>query len=650
MRLTFDLDKESIVSRKTVLCFFLALLILSFLLRIFYSGNLYEDDGLWFTAAEEIVRGKALYSEIYFDKPPALPLLYALLFKLFGAKIIVIRLFTIFYSVAIGAALYKFGSLLYDRRAGLLAAACFVIFSTTYTTGHMQGLNTDFLMALPYTAAAFLLVRSRIDASAKRPGWLAIAGGAMAGIAFQTNPKAIFALIFFALFLIAARFLLKSGVGEKENGRMGEWENGSEESSSPPPPPTPIPPPPHSPIPTLPHSHTPTPLHLFTLSIVGFILASLPFLIYIAASRSLSDYWLDVWVWGSRYASYFPLTNMLITALAQTAGYFALNNTLLVALTVVAVKVIRRARRKDAGAPNEQASDVTLLLWFVVSYAGMGVGGRFYGHYFFQIIPALCLIGSRGLLLIIAALRERKDEMTLRCSAWFRRSVIAFLIIGFVFTLIRFHTRTVELAADWMRGEKSQATANWYHEKLSREERMVAATVRRLPGNAEAANRVGLEEIRAGGPRERGIIGPEDYLFVWGYRPEVYYWSGLIPASRFLSTQSLTGIPADVHYFPGDLNHLFDDTATARARAQLLEDLEQTQPKYILDELGIFNRRLAMKNFPEFQEFLSRYKRLRRIERFMVYIRKDMRKKGRKKMRKKMRDEKPAGDAQTRLR
>ncbi len=636
MRLTFDLDKESIVSRKKLLCFFLALLILSFLLRIFYSGNLYEDDGLWFTAAEEIVRGKALYGEIYFDKPPALPLLYALLFKLFGAKIIVIRLFTIFYSVAIGAALYKFGSLLYDRRAGLLAAACFVIFSTTYTTGHMQGLNTDFLTALPYTAAAFLFVRSRIDTSAKRPGWLAVAGGAMAGIAFQTNPKAIFALIFFALFLITARFMQKRGVGEKENGRMGEWENGSEESSSPPP--TPL------------HPFTSSPLHLFILSIAGFIAASLPFLIYIAASRSLSDYWLDVWVWGSRYASYFPLTNMLITALAQTAGYFALNNMLLVALTVVAAKVIRRARRKDAGAPNEQASDVTVLVWFVISYVGMGVGGRFYGHYFFQIIPALCLIGSRGLLLIIASLRERKDDMTLRRSARFRRSVIAFLIIGFVFTLVRFHTRTVELAADWMRGEKSQATVNWYHEKLSREERMVAATVRRLPGNAEAANRVGLEEIRAGGPRERGIIGPEDYLFVWGYRPEVYYWSGLIPASRFLSTQSLTGIPADVHYFPGDLDHLLDDTATARARAQLLEDLEQTQPKYILDELGIFNRRLAMKNFPEFQEFLSRYKRLRRVERFMVYIRKDMRKKGRKKMRKKMRDEKPAGDAQTRLR
>ncbi|MEW6206810.1 MAG: glycosyltransferase family 39 protein [Acidobacteriota bacterium] len=631
MRLTFNPD-QAIISRKTVICFFLALLSISFLLRIFYSGNLYEDDGLWFTAAEEILRGKALYGEIYFDKPPALPLIYAALFKLFGAHIIVIRLFTVLYAVAIGAALYRFGSLLYDRRMGLIAAACFVIFSTTYTTGHMQGLNTDFLMALPYAAAAFLFVRSRAETIASRSRWLALSGGALAGIASQINPKAIFALIFFVALLIAARFFQKNeateygSVGVRECGSMGASEYGNDKTSSF--------------TPTLPHPHTPTPLHLFTssplhlftLAIVGFIMASLPFLIYIAASGSLSDYWTDVWVWGSRYAGYFSLTSMLVTALSQTAGYFALNSTLLVALVVVTFRVIRRRKTSE----TEQASDVMMLLWLAVSYAGLCVGGRFYGHYFFQILPPLCLIAARGLRIIREALRS--DDIALRV----RRSAIAFLMIGFVFTLARFHIRTVELALDWIRGKKSQTTVDWYHEKLSREERMIAALVRRLPDGAGDR----AEEIRAGGPREKGINGPEDYLFVWGYRPEVYYWSGLIPASRFLSTQSLTGIPADVHYFHDKIAPILDDEAMAHARKRLLDDLEQTQPKYLIDELGVFNRRLAMKSFPEFQEFLSRYKRLRRVERFIVYIRKDMRKKGRKKMRR----EKRAAEAQTRLR
>src|SRR5262249_1657514 len=104
------------------------------------------------------------------------------------------------YSVAVAAVLYRFGSRLYDKRAGLLAAALFVIFSTTYTTGHFQGLNTDFLMLLPYTLGAYWLLRSRASA---RGAKLALAGGVMVGFSFQTNPKAIFD---FLLILIPVSF------------------------------------------------------------------------------------------------------------------------------------------------------------------------------------------------------------------------------------------------------------------------------------------------------------------------------------------------------------------------------------------------------------------------------------------------------------
>ncbi|HVF91651.1 MAG TPA: glycosyltransferase family 39 protein, partial [Blastocatellia bacterium] len=189
--------------RSAVLKLFIALTSISFLLRIFYAGHLYQDDGLWFTAAEEILRGKALYSEIYFDKPPGLPLLYASLFKLFGAHIIVIRLFTVFYAVGVSVVLYLFGSRLYGRKAGMVAAAMFVVFSTTFTTGHVQGLNTDFLMLLPYTAGAYLMARSLEGGKGlRRRAGLAAAGGLFAGVAFQINPKAVFDLAFFALVLL----------------------------------------------------------------------------------------------------------------------------------------------------------------------------------------------------------------------------------------------------------------------------------------------------------------------------------------------------------------------------------------------------------------------------------------------------------------
>lgn len=210
MTTTIAVDNNSVrdrkrISRATVLKVFLGIIAASFLLRIFYSNHLYQDDGLWFTSAEQILDGHALYREIYFDKPPALPLAYALLFKLFGAHIIVIRLFTILYSVCVSAALYRFGSRLSSARAGLLAAAMFAVFSTTYSTGHVQGLNTDFLMLLPYTWGAYLFTRSLDPTELNRRKWLALCGGALTGIAFQINPKAIFDILYFVLLLFIAR-------------------------------------------------------------------------------------------------------------------------------------------------------------------------------------------------------------------------------------------------------------------------------------------------------------------------------------------------------------------------------------------------------------------------------------------------------------
>src|SRR6185295_6819047 len=133
------------ITRATVLKVFALVAVVSFVLRIFYAGHLYQDDGLWFTVGEELLRGKVLYRDIYFDKPPAIALLYAALFKLFGAHLLTIRLFTIVYSIAVSAMLYIFGKRFYSERIGLFAAAMFAVFSTIFTTGHVQGLNTDLL-------------------------------------------------------------------------------------------------------------------------------------------------------------------------------------------------------------------------------------------------------------------------------------------------------------------------------------------------------------------------------------------------------------------------------------------------------------------------------------------------------------------------
>jgi hypothetical protein len=590
-------DEQGHITRATVLKLLVIIAAVSFILRIAYAGHLYEDDGLWLTVGEEILRGKALYREIYFDKPPGLALVYAMLFWIFGAHLITIRLFTVAYSIAISAVLYVFGARLYNKRIGWLAAVMFAVFSTTFP--HLQSLSTDFLMVMPYAAGAYLLVRSRWDprgANRERShsGLLALAGGALAGVAFQINPKAIFDIIFFAALLIASR---RWNAADSEvsvtasDRRLAAWR-------------------------------------LFALGVAGLLVSSLPFMAYIAATRSLSVYWFYVWDWGSRYGRYYSAGKILWAAVNSGANYLTLNDTLLIGLVFVSVAAVRQMRNRGGGTGQATGAsfkvvrtfraDVLLLIWFAVSFAGVMVGGRFYGHYFLQTLPSLCLIGARGVTGILSSLSTRGTHL--------RRTVIALLVIGFVFTLVRFHGRSVLLAIDWARGT-SALNATWYHNIRDHEERMVAAVVRDLPEGADAADHLGLEAIRAGGPRTRQADGPSDYVFVWGYRPEVYFWSGLLPASRFLSTQPLTGVPADVRYFANDYRSLLDEADMAQARAQLVRDLEETQPKYIVDEIGFFNGDLAILKYPDLQETMDKYKSIGSTGRFLMYVRRDLTKK-----------------------
>ena len=610
-----QVEEPGHISSGRVLTVFAIIAAVSFVLRIAYAGHLYEDDGLWFTAGEEILRGKALYSQIYFDKPPGLALCYALLFWIFGPHILTVRLFTIAYSIAISVALYFFGSWFYNKRIGLLAAAMFAVFSTTLATGHAQSLSTDLLMALPYTLAVFLLIRSRWphlrgEREGSRPAWLAMAGGALAGFSFQVNPKGLFDLIFFAIFLIASRNWLDRNNDSKRPGSPEPQAARSTPSGR-------------------------SPFRLFSSATIGFALGTLPFFSYILATRSQREYWAYVWDWGLRYGSYYGAGKTVLSALIRSLDFFALDNTLLIALVFLVLATVRSWRkttiRSETSNGLEQApeasfehrrareADATLLIWFAVSYGGVMVGGRFFAHYFIQILPALCLVGARGLTGIHSSLRTR--------GLGVRRIAIAIISIGFAITIARFHGRSVLLMADLVRGTVSESNVNWYYGIRDREERMVAAQVRELPDGADAADVVALEAIRAGGPRLRTVGGPEDYVFVWGYRPEVYFWSGLIPASRYLSSQPLTGVPADVHYFDWDYHSLLNDEVTAQARLQVVRDLEETQPKYIVDEIGFFNGDLAILRYPELRELMGRYKAIGSTGRFLLYIRRDLTKK-----------------------
>ena len=105
-----------------------------------------------------------------------------------------------------------------------------------------------------------------------------------------------------------------------------------------------------------------------------------------------------------------------------------------------------------------------------------------------------------------------------------------------------------------------------------------------------------------------------DTLFVWGYRPEIYVYAHLPAATRFLDSQPLTGVPADRHLTQSA------PVETAESSARRAE-LAASQPTFIVDGLGEFNRHLAVTEFGDLRAWMAGYRELARTANSVIYKR-----------------------------
>jgi hypothetical protein len=198
-------------------------------------------------------------------------------------------------------------------------------------------------------------------------------------------------------------------------------------------------------------------------------------------------------------------------------------------------------------------------VWLVISLAGVAAGLRFFPRYYFQILPVVVLLAARG----FAEMRGR-------------RRVVALLLL---IPLARFAPTYFLAARD----------AGWRDIAMDRDSRAAARMVR------EAAK-------------------PGDTLFVWGFRPEIYVYSHLPAATRFLDSQPLTGVPAD--------RHLTQSTPveTGESRARRAE-LAASRPTFVVDGLGEYNRRLAVTEFGDLRAWMGGYREVGRSAGSVIYRR-----------------------------
>jgi len=198
------------------------------------------------------------------------------------------------------------------------------------------------------------------------------------------------------------------------------------------------------------------------------------------------------------------------------------------------------------------------LAWAAICYAGVVLGWRFFPRYFFLLLPALTIAAARGLTLIR------------------RRVAIAIAVVAMAVPLVRFAPRYVSLD-------------NWNDLALDRDSR--------------EASRIAVADAP-----------PDGSLYVWGYRPEDYVYTGLRPATRFLDSQAMTGVPADRHLTQSDVV-LTAGTHEAR------EELARSRPDVLIDGLGLYNPALTMDHYPELRPWLAEYREAARTKGSVVYVR-----------------------------
>ena len=198
------------------------------------------------------------------------------------------------------------------------------------------------------------------------------------------------------------------------------------------------------------------------------------------------------------------------------------------------------------------------IAWTALCYAGVVLGWRFFPRYFFLLLPPMAIAAARGLALL-------------------RSRICAALVIGALCVpAVRFGPRYVNLT-------------NWNNLALDRDSR--------------AASKMAVENAT-----------PNATLFVWGYRPEMYVYTQMRPATKFLDSQAMTGVPADRHLTQSGVV-LTSGTREAR------EDLARSTPEIVIDGLGLYNPALAMTKYPELRDWIAGYREVGRTGGSVVYKR-----------------------------
>ncbi len=446
------------------------------------------NEAIYSVVANEIVDGGLPYIDAVERKPPLLFWTYAAIFEAAGKyNWKVLHAVSLVWTLCTMAGLYVIGRELFDRETGLIAALFYSIFQPWMRAQNLA-FNGELLMNLPLVWAWAIAFRR--SSSLLRPELLG--AGALLCIGFLLKQPGAIAAVPLGIYLLLPGYRKSRGVTGAQS---------------------------------LIQATLLTAGFFATLGVVALILQHQGILRE-AFDRTITD-------------------NSIPHFFYAKAVFFTLVFALVCLPLVIGTVVTFRDRSLWAGQEVERTALLGLL---AVSAIGTAAGGRFYEHYYIQLIPPLALLAAPCYAQLWSGkIRSRRWLLRPRViSAWLALTVLAFSIE---------HYR--ELAA-----QRNPSEAGEY-----------------------------LREHSA----------PNDRIFVWGQAAKIYLDARRRPASRYVEAAPLTG-----HVYGGVLHGV--DTRqwiVPGAWEKLEQDFARHPPAYIVDVQTDVRQPHPVQDFPILANLLA---------------------------------------------
>ena len=436
-------------------------------LRTFLS-----DDTTYALIAQKMNAGRVLYAEAADNKPPLIYATFAAMFRVFGAgHMVAVKLLTLAVNVASVLLMFSIGTHLFGRRGGVWTA---FLFTGSILGGVYQdsiATNTETYMNLFTIAGLWVLARERLRLS---PGAL-FATGLLLSVASLYRMQAVCVLAGIAAYLVVSlRFSPRAF------------------------------------------------LRLLILA-AGFVIPYLITIGYFSARGALGDLWLWTIADNFFYVKVGSATVAIARRMARIAG------TVLSQLPMIVAALLAAGAGRAAAAADRNRLGF-LLASLVGALVAYQVGGRFYGHYFLQVAPFVCLLGAWGLTKVPAD-RFRALRRTLP-------ALVLVWCLGFAVTNFALLVRPSE-----------------DHNAVDRAVEYVWRNT-----------------------------SPQDEILLWAGSPLLPFQSGRVFATRFLNNNSMTGrIFGTAHVLPTATPEMNRSVERPEAWRLFWKDLDGAPPKLIVD-------------------------------------------------------------------